>query len=82
MNKTLLAHIFSHVVGYQSSVRRTRKSVTSRAGREISSSKLGDLDDAGSLRTSEGSVAHFSAPPRDEDHTDSPTGLISLVCKS
>ena len=34
------------------------------------------------LRTSEGSVAHFSAPPRDEDHTDSPTGLISLVCKS
>ena len=79
VKKADLAHIFSYVTAYQSSVGQTRKSVTSRAGREISS---WDIDDAGSLRTSGGNVAHFSAPPRDEDQTDSPTGLISLVCKS
>ena len=82
VNKTLLLHIFITSAHFQRHSRlriETRKSVTSRAGREISS---WDLDDAGSLRTSGGSVAHFSAQPRDEDQTDSPTGLISLVCKS
>ena len=47
VKKTVLAHIFSYLVAYQSSLHQNRKSVTSRTGRENSKS---DLSVTGSLQ--------------------------------